>query len=62
MLEKRVHRATQDAYHAIDNASPRQNIIPFQKHQDCVGNTTKEAVITVQTLEDAAYIYGRLPR
>jgi UrcA family protein len=53
-LEDRVHLAAQDACKEIAKRYPKSVYIPVPDNQDCVGNATSEAMITVKQLEAAA--------
>jgi UrcA family protein len=53
-LENRVHWAAQQACKEIDKRYPKRVYIPVPDNQDCIGNATSEAMITVKQLEAAA--------
>lgn len=52
-LNNRVHQAAQDACSEIEKRFPATEYRPAP-NQDCVGNATREAMIIVKDLEDAA--------
>ena len=54
MLHNRVRDAARDACSEIDKRFPTTTYHPIPENQDCVGNATNEAMITVKQLEAAA--------
>ena len=54
LLENRVHDAARDACNEIEKQFPKAKYHPIPENQDCVGNATSEAMITVNQLKAAA--------
>jgi UrcA family protein len=56
-LEARVRQAAVNACGEIDKRYPKSRFIPVPENQDCVGNATSAAFVTVKALEVAAAKY-----
>jgi UrcA family protein len=61
-LEDRVHKAAQEACAEINQQYPKSIYTPIPQNQDCVGTAVNQAMVVVKDLEDAASIYGAIPR